>query len=194
MEGIRINRMRHINSVVECGSSVKVQVAIGLGTAVLMCFLFLLAPDPSWAGRSWWGRVIRVVDGDTLVISKNGTMVRIDLVEIDAPELGQPFGPKAAESLRALIKGRQVRVAERGPDKEGRLRGDVFSRDGLSLSLHLLEFGHAWWDRNSSPGCKLCRHEEQKARQSKKGLWALPDPVPPWEWRSRGKRSDELEL
>ena len=194
MEGKRINRMRHINSVVEYGPSVQAQVVIGLYSAVLMCCLFFLAPDPAWAGRSWWGRVIRVVDGDTLEISKNGTSVLIDLVEVDAPELSQPFGPEAAESLRALIKGCQVRVAVRGRDNKGRLRGDVFSRHGLSLSLHLLEFGHAWWDRISSPGCRLCRHEEIKARQSKKGLWALPDPVPPWEWRNRENRSDELVL
>jgi len=24
---------------------------------------------------------------------------------------------------------------------------------------------------------------EREARQAKKGLWADPEPVPPWEWR-----------
>ena len=28
---------------------------------------------------------------------------------------------------------------------------------------------------------------EREARQAKKGLWADPEPVPPWEWR-KGKR------
>lgn len=26
---------------------------------------------------------------------------------------------------------------------------------------------------------------EHEAREAKKGLWAEPQPVPPWEWRKR---------
>jgi hypothetical protein len=29
---------------------------------------------------------------------------------------------------------------------------------------------------------------EQEAREAKKGLWADPQPVPPWEWRKRKER------
>jgi endonuclease YncB( thermonuclease family) len=28
---------------------------------------------------------------------------------------------------------------------------------------------------------------EKDAREAKKGLWADPQPVPPWEWRKQGR-------
>jgi len=30
---------------------------------------------------------------------------------------------------------------------------------------------------------------EKAAREAKKGLWADPQPVPPWEWRKRKERA-----
>ena len=32
---------------------------------------------------------------------------------------------------------------------------------------------------------------ENEAREGRKGLWADPQPVPPWEWRKGSKRVKE---
>ena len=32
---------------------------------------------------------------------------------------------------------------------------------------------------------------EQEARETKKGCWADPHPVPPWEWRKRNRVSGQ---
>lgn len=45
------------------------------------------------------GKVLRVQDGDSLTVLVDQTQVRVRLVDIDAPELGQAFGKRSRESL-----------------------------------------------------------------------------------------------
>jgi endonuclease YncB( thermonuclease family) len=45
------------------------------------------------------GRVVRVIDGDTLEVLVNQEQVRIRLEGIDCPERNQPFGTKAKQAL-----------------------------------------------------------------------------------------------
>ena len=42
------------------------------------------------------GRVVRVADGDTLTVLVHNRMLRVRLVEIDAPEKRQAFGTRSA--------------------------------------------------------------------------------------------------
>lgn len=62
--------------------------------------------------------VVRVVDGDTIVVNFNGTNETVRLIGIDTPETKkpntpvQPFGPEATEHMRALVAeaGNTVRL------------------------------------------------------------------------------------
>ncbi len=45
--------------------------------------------------------------------------------------------------------------------------------------------GHAWWYRCYAPGNGRQAGLERKARDAKRRRWADPNPVPPWEWRTR---------
>ena len=48
------------------------------------------------SAESLTGKVVRIVDGDTLVLLDSGnTQHRVRLAGIDTPERGQPFGKKA---------------------------------------------------------------------------------------------------
>jgi len=42
-----------------------------------------------------------------------------------------------------------------------------------------------WWYRKYAPRDTVLEGLEQKAREERKGLWADPAPVPPWDWRMR---------
>ena len=42
-----------------------------------------------------------------------------------------------------------------------------------------------WWYRKYAPGDMELERFEMEAREAKKGLWADPEPVPPWEWKKR---------
>jgi endonuclease YncB( thermonuclease family) len=57
------------------------------------------------------GRVVRVVDGDTLVLLIPGHIKeRIRLAGIDCPERKQAFGTRAKQALARRVEGKEVTV------------------------------------------------------------------------------------
>jgi hypothetical protein len=52
----------------------------------------------------------------------------------------------------------------------------------------LVKDGWCWWYRKYAPGDTALEEQEAEAPEAKKGLWADPQPVPPWEWRKRKER------
>ena len=59
--------------------------------------------------------------------------------------------------------------------------------DGTHVNHELVKDGWCWWYRKYAPGNAELEKLETEARESRKGLWAEPHPVPPWEWRKRSK-------
>ena len=49
----------------------------------------------------------------------------------------------------------------------------------------LVRRGLCWWYRDKAPRDTVLEGLEKIAREAKKGLWADPQSVPPWEWRKR---------
>lgn len=133
------------------------------------------------------GKVVGVSDGDTIKVLKAGEQVKVRLASIDCPEKGQPYGQKAKKFTADLVAGKIVKVWETDRDRYGRIVGFVFV-GGVDVNRELLKAGYAWHYKKYSRDPELAKLEFQ-ARADKRGLWAEPDPVPPWEWR-RGKRSN----
>ena len=76
----------------------------------LIAILVLLIAFPSGA-TELVGRVVRVIDGDTLeVLTIDHSPLRIRLAEIDAPEHGQPYGSRAKQALSGMTFGQTVSV------------------------------------------------------------------------------------
>jgi endonuclease YncB( thermonuclease family) len=61
------------------------------------------------------------------------------------------------------------------------LSEDVRLSDGTQVNDTLVKDG--WWFRKYAPGDTVLEGLETEAREAKKGLWADPQPIPPWEWR-----------
>src|SRR5262245_12420471 len=112
---------------------------------------------------------------------------RIRLSGIDCPENGQAYGKRAKQALSALVFGRDVILQTHGQDKYGRTLADVFLSDGTNVNHELVKAGWCWWYRKYAPVDKVLEELERKAREARKGLWADPQPVPPWEWRKRSR-------
>ena len=133
------------------------------------------------AGRPAW-RVDRIHDGDTVSCrDESGTIRRIRLVGIDAPELDQPFGRESSAALATLLSGGVVRVESHGVDKHGRLLGRLFVGDD-DVNRALVASGWAW-SFGGFAGDEALEADEERARGARKGLWAGDDPIRPSRWR-----------
>jgi endonuclease YncB( thermonuclease family) len=152
--------------------------------ARLIALLLFLAPHGA-AAETIEGNVIRVANGDTLTIMdarKREHTVR--LAEIDAPESKQAFGPQSRQSLSALCFKQTAQIEWREKDPNGRYIGHVICA-GVNANAEQVRRGFAWVSpRFTQPGSPLYEIEAY-ARFREIGLWADPQPIPPWEWRAR---------
>jgi len=131
-------------------------------------------------GDLW--RVVSVHDGDTvLCLDGDNRQHKVRLVGIDAPEIGQAFGTMSRDGLRALVLRKTVRVRDQGEDRYGRTLG-LLEIDGADVAVRMVIDGLAWHFTRYSDD-KTLAAAEREARQAGRGLWADPDPMPPWEWR-----------
>lgn len=111
--------------------------------------------------------------------------IKVRLVGIDAPEIGQPFGSVARDRLRSLVMGQVVNVRSDGQDRYGRTLGTI-EVAGVNVNRQLVADGMAWHYTKYSHDPALAA-AERDAREAKRGLWKDSKPVPPWEWRSTEK-------
>ncbi len=177
-----------------------------LKTAVFLLSAWLTLSCSAGNVHTLEGRVTGIADGDTLyVLDASRKSHKIRLLGIDAPERGQAYGERSKQSLAKLAYRQQVSVDWQGRDTYGRILGRVRvaaadCRQGscpktLDANLEQVRLGLAWWNRKFAdsqlPGdAHLYAAAERQARKAGAGLWADPDPVPPWRWRRQNPRQD----
>lgn len=138
------------------------------------------------------GRVVGVADGDTItVLDADKVQHKIRLAGIDAPEKKQPFGQRSKESLSELVFSKTVTVETDKRDRYGREVGKVLV-DGVDANLVQVQRGFAWHYKayeSEQPAIdrKVYADAENEARAARRGLWANVEPMPPWEFRNKGK-------
>ena len=165
--------------------------------AVILVSLAAVLSNPATAGdRQLPGRVIRVIDGDSLVLDVRGSHFGIELAGIDAPELNQPWGQNAARRLQHLLTGAFVVVAVQDDGGAQDLAGTITFK-GRDVAYDLLYDGLAWSTRRGDdesthaitagprPPADPYTAAEDMARLSARGLWSDTRPIPPWVWRQR---------
>jgi micrococcal nuclease len=137
--------------------------------------------------RGWEeAEVVRVVDGDTIVVRLDGREERVRYIGIDTPESVQPdmpvecFGREAGRENERLVEGRTVYLEQdvSNTDRFGRLLryvhvDDLQSGERLFVNLELVQRGYA----SAVTFPPDVRHErdfraaEQDAREAERGLW-----------------------
>ncbi len=126
--------------------------------------------------------IVRVVDGDTIIIDMDGVNERVRLIGIDTPESVHPdaernveYGKIAAEFTKDHLEGKEVTleydVQER--DRYGRILAYVYL-DGEMFNKILVAEGHAKV-ATYPPNVKYTEDFvalQEQAREEGKGLWA----------------------
>ena len=107
---------------------------------------------------------------------------KIRLYGIDSPEREQAYYRKSKDALAGMIAGETVGVAVVERDQYGRTVGTIYL-DGKDINRAMVQRGYAWWYRRHAKYERPLQEAEKYAQSQKLGLWADPDPVPPWEWR-----------
>jgi len=126
---------------------------------------------------------IRVIDGDTIRAEVKGKEIKIRLVEIDAPEMSQPFGVKSKIFLNRLLYKKNVTLIAQGEDRYGRTLGEIYA-NGESANTLMIKFGFAWVYDRYAKDSSLYEYQDQ-ARARSLGLWQAKDPIAPWVWRKQ---------
>jgi endonuclease YncB( thermonuclease family) len=152
---------------------------------VLILTTSLLFPCLCFADFS--GQVIGVVDGDTIrVLDDQNVTHKVRLLEIDSPEMAQPFGMQAKQALANLIFQRPVLVQSNEIDKYGRELGTVFYNHH-NINMEMVRKGYAWAYRYYLKDQTYILLEDL-AKEDRKGLWKDKNPVAPWDWRHNSKK------
>lgn len=129
------------------------------------------------------GKVVKVLDGDSLNIIQQGKEIRVRLAEIDAPEHGQAFWKQSKQALEKQVAGKKVSVEEFDRDQYGRIVGHVYVNDTWVNGV-LVKQGYAYVYTRYAVSKKLYEYETQ-AEKNNLGVWKLPknERVKPWVWR-----------
>jgi len=145
------------------------------------------------------GRVVRVTDGDTIVIlDSNNAQHKIRLQGIDEPERGQDYGTKSKEHLSGTVAGKFVVVEYEKRDRYERILGKVLL-SGEDMNLEQIRTGLAWHYKKYQGEQALADRvkysdAELEARRVRRGLWQDANPVAPWDYRqARRKQKKAME-
>jgi endonuclease YncB( thermonuclease family) len=134
------------------------------------------------------GEVVAIADGDTLtVLDSSKTQHKIRLAGIDAPEKAQAFGTKARESLAAKVFRKNVHIEVIDVDRYRREVGRIYLGNRF-VNMEMVRDGFAWrYVQYDKP--REFSAAEDDARKHRRGLWADPHPLPPWEFRRQRRQA-----
>lgn len=127
------------------------------------------------------GTVVDVLDGDTVKVTIDGIIRRVELAGIDSPEEGQPFGNAAKYFLSDTVNGRSVTLTNVSTNDYGDLVAEIilttFSVNGMMLTN-----GYAWAERDRGRNSHK-KGLETLARNKSLGLWRDTNATSPWDYR-----------
>jgi Staphylococcal nuclease homologue len=92
--------------------------------AYVLCLLWILVPLLAYADQ-FTGKVVGILDGDTIRVLRGGKAVKVRLHGVDTPEKAQAFGTQACKFTGDLVFPRDVTVVVHATDRYGRLVGEV---------------------------------------------------------------------
>ncbi len=130
--------------------------------------------------------VVRVVDGDTIVVWKDGEEVTVRLIGMDTPETLDPrkpvecFGPEASAEGKRILSHEDVRLvpdhSQDVYDRYGRMLAYVYMPSGLLYNEFMIAEGyaHEYTYKKAYQFQKEFKAAQAQAKAAHKGFWS-PD-------------------
>ena len=161
---------------------------------VTLAILFLALPGYSHGGQF---KVIRIEDGDTLVVQGHDIFVKVKLIAVDAPETsrkkgdpGQPFSKEAKDHLAFITLNKTVEVKGYRLDWYNWVLAEVFL-NGDSINLEMVKAGLAEISEYRLPeDFNIISYfkAQGNAKTANLGMWIQGSKyISPSDWR-KGKR------
>lgn len=144
--------------------------------------------DGAVANQPGQYKVLKDVDGDTIVVDMNGKQETIRLIGVDTPETHDPrknvqcYGVVAASYTKRTLTGNSVRLQAdqktTDRDRYGRLLRYVYLPDGSLFNQTLISEGYGFY-YPYFPFTKQTEfsNAQKDAQNAKKGLWGQCTPA-----------------
>lgn len=128
--------------------------------------------------------VVRVVDGDTIIVWKDGEDITVRLIGMDTPEVVDPrkpvecYGPEASAEGKHVLTGQDVRLVADPKtdayDKYGRMLAYVYLPNGLFYNEFMIAegFAHEYTYKKAYEFQKGFRAAQAAAKAAQKGFWS----------------------
>lgn len=146
-----------------------------------LIYVTLLCATGLSHAEEFTGKVIAVMDGDTLLVLRSGHPLKVRLTEVDAPEKAQPYGAASQQSLAGMVMGKQIQVSSRAVDEYGRMVAMV-RMGGHNVNHEQVRRGMAWEYSRFHNNRELMALQRE-AQQARRGLWAGEEIIEPAQWR-----------
>lgn len=128
------------------------------------------------------GKVINIIDGDTIHVKYKSVTHKIRLAYIDCPEIRQKYGRSVRTYLSDMIIGKTVRAQIYSIDRYNRPIAEIFFSNN-NINLHLIETGKCLVYRRYAKGKTNYFIKEKLAKKNRVGLHGDSNFVAPWLWR-----------
>lgn len=122
--------------------------------------------------------IIKVIDGDTVVVDIGGKNETVRLIGINAPETKECFVKEATVKAKQILSDAQIKLetdnTQSDRDKYNRLLRYVILSDGSNLGKTLIMEGFAkeYTFKTAYKYQKEFKNAQSEARKARKGLWA----------------------
>lgn len=156
-------------------------------TRCLSLLMLTLVISTSAGATDLSGKVIEVIDGNTISLKSLSHTIKVRLLAVAPPEKNQPYADVARKHLSDLILDKYVVVRYTAIGEQGYLVGRILLEQA-DVNAQMLRDGVAWYFQPD--GSELAESDQQlyqecekAARGEHRGLWQDPSPTPPWDFK-----------
>lgn len=161
-------------------------VAVGRDDKLLISYSAVPAGVRAESSGNLVGYIGRVWGGDNFEFGDESALHYFFMTGVDCPEPGQPFYEQSKKFLLKNYRHKLLELTIDGYDESKVEFGHAIYVDengqSTDVGLSLIENGMAWYSGSEFEGAQAYRDAFEKAKREKIGLWAQPNPVPPWEF------------